>query len=76
MRYARHESAVACVQDPPPAPLSGYAVSRIHLEAERLVGCLQETVELEKNWETTFDAIARQVSLPWPPFQAMMQSVW
>ena len=62
MRCARHESAIACVQEPPPAPLSGYAVSRMHLEAEHLVGCLRETVEVEKRWETTFDAIAGQVS--------------
>ena len=64
------------MKEPPPALLSGYAVSRMHLEAEHLVGCLQETVGLEKSWETNFDAIARQVSLPWPPLQAMMLSVW
>ena len=67
MRCARFESAIARAQQPPPAPLSGYAVSRMHLEVEHLLGCLQETVELEKRWETTFDAIARQVSLHWPP---------
>jgi hypothetical protein len=65
MRCARCETAFACVQQLLPAPLSGYAVSRMHLEAEHLSGCLQETVELEQSWETTFDAMARQVSSHW-----------